>query len=504
MSATHFFKAWCLSVAIFSIIASTADAAEFAGGTGEPNEPYLISTAEQLKLIGNSDYYSKCFKLIADIDLDPNIPGNETLNDSFIHSFFGTLDGNGRSISNMVIKGSRRTGELGLIGSLYGVVKDIELRNITILGLSRHVGALIGQNSCLVLQCSVTGSISGESRVGGLVGTNFGHIVACSAFCNIQGVGGGVGGLVGKNYDNISDCYAIGTITGEESLGGLIGSNDSSYATVYRCYAACEIIADSNNSIGGLIGKSSGQTTHSFWDIQVSGQKISAGGIGLPTAKLQDSGTYLSAGWDFASETSNGLADIWMIAEPNTYPQLTRLTDQYLITQLSGSGTPDDPYEIRTAQDLVAINNYDINAYYILVADIDMSGMVWSTAPIFHFNGTFNGQGHTISNLTIEGGSCLGLFGEIMTNGVVTNLTVQDAYIIGYNYIGALAGVSYGHMTDCHMTGNVTGVFRVAGLVGYTIEGAISDCTADVVLSGNRFVDELAGSIGSPESMPGI
>ncbi len=492
MSAFHVFKARCLYVAIFALFGSTALAVEFAGGTGEPNDPYLISTAEQLKLIGNSDYYFKYFKLIADIDLDPNIPGDEILNESFIFQFAGTLDGNGYSISNMVIKGSQRTKVLGLIGFSYGVVKDIELRNITILGLSSSVGALVGGNYGLILQCSVTGSISGESMVGGLVGVNYGgHVVDCSAFCNIQGVGGEVGGLVGTNYDNISDCYAIGTVTGEKSLGGLIGNNDSYEAAVCRCYAACEIIADSNNSIGGLIGKSSGRTTHSFWDIQVSGQKISAGGVGLPTAKLQDSGTYLSVGWDFAGETSHGLVDIWTITEPNTYPQLTRLTDQYPITQLSGSGTPDEPYEIKTARDLVAINNYDINAHYILVADIDMSGMVWSTAPIFIFNGTFNGQGHTISNLTIEGGSCLGLFGEIMTHGVVTNLTIQDAYIIGYNYIGALAGESYGDMTDCHMTGNVTGVYLVGGLFGVARGAVISDCTADAVLSGNEAVDEL-------------
>jgi hypothetical protein len=251
--------------------------------------------------------------------------------------------------------------------------------------------------------------------------------------------------------------------------------------------------------LGGLIGKSSGQTIHSFWDIQVSGQKISAGGVGLPTAKLQNPENYLSAGWDLAGETSNGLMDLWTISEPNTYPQLTRLTGQYTITQLSGSGTMDNPYKIATAKEFVAINDYDINAHYTLVADIDMSGIVWTTAPIFVFNGTFNGQGNTISNLTIEGGSYLGLFGRILTNGVITNLTIQDAYITGYKYIGALAGKSYGHITYCHTTGNVTGVSFVGGLVGLvnlllgsTLEESISDCTADVVLSGNNYINNIA------------
>jgi len=539
---------------------------KYSGGTGELNNPYLISAVDQLRAIGDSTLYDKNFMLIADIDLDPNLPGNEILIDRpFIGFFGGTLDGNGHVITNMVSRCSsweRGIGykSSGLIGhlSLEGVVKNIQLRNITILGVGHRVGALLGSNRGLVYHCSVTGSITGESFVGGLVGSNYGNILSCSAFCSVELVPGGpvgdagglvgynhtgciyncysngivtgtesVGGLVGENTGYISNCYAKGTITGEESVGGLIGdntgyvsncyaivtvtgdksvggligNNEYSYATVSQCYAACEIIAGPDDSIGGLIGISSGQSVNSFWDIQVSGQENSAGGTGLPTTELQDTVTYVSVGWDLLGETSNGLADIWTIAEPNTYPQLTRLTDQYPITQLSGSGTTDDPYEIASAADLVAINDYDINAYYVLVADIDMSGIIWATAPIFFFDGILDGQGHTISNLTIEGGSYLGLFSKILTNGVVTNLTIQDADIIGHRFVGALAGESYGHITNCHVTGSVTGENYVAGLVGLAkipywtiLEEYISDCTADMVLSGDDHVDNIANA----------
>ena len=213
----------CLSF----IITGNVSAIVFDGGTGEPNDPYLISTAEQLKSIGTTGYGSKCYKLVADIDLDPNIPGNKILNHSFIDSlsFNGTLDGNGYSISNMVINGSHRTREAGLIRILFwpGVVKNIKLRNITILGTGLEVGALVGLNYGIVLQCSVTGNICGESSVGGLVGTNLGDIVTCSAFCNVQGVESldweyldweyreGVGGLVGTNYGYISKVSGAST-----------------------------------------------------------------------------------------------------------------------------------------------------------------------------------------------------------------------------------------------------------------------------------------------------
>jgi hypothetical protein len=534
---------------------SQSSAVEFAGGTGQPNNPYQIATAEQLISIGsNLNLLEKHFVLLNDIDLDPNLPGGKVFIESVIAPdvwmdygdyrakahFSGSLDGNGHRIMNMVIKGNAGdwSENIGLIGYLYrdSIVKNIELRNIKISVVGQQVGGLVGFNEGKVLRCSVTGSITGVSCVGGLVGTNgcdnIGDIIACSAFCNVKAVpgqfhdyGGTVGGLVGYNVGYIFNCCAIGTVTGDSGLGGLVGANaeyisncyamgtivgggfvggmiGDNWGAVSQCYAACEIITDSNDSIGGLIGESDGQTTGSFWDVQVSGQKISAGGVGLSTSELRETETYLNAGWDMTGEASNGIADIWTIAESNNYPQLTRLTGQYTVTQLPGSGTADDPYKIATTEELVAINDYDTNAHYALVADIDMSNMVWAAAPIFFFNGTFDGQGYTIYNLNINGGDYLGLFGKINRSGIVNNLTIHDAYINGHKYIGALSGMSYGQITNCHVTGNITGVSYVGGLVGLVcipffpgnnvLEDYVSDCTADVVLSGNEFVNNIA------------
>jgi len=551
-------------------IVSQSSAVEFAGGTGEPNDPYQIATAQQLISIGDDPILlEKHYVLVNDIDLDPNLPGGKVFTEAVIAPyemyrqitpFSGSLDGNGHSISNiLMVTNSNNNSEsyFGFIGYLtFGaVVEDIHLQNISIRGVGERAGALAGYNGGMILRCSATGNITGKYSAGGLVGINYGDIVSCSAFCNVQSIPGGssagglvggnsgcmfncyaigtvtgweyVGGLAGTNSSYISNCYAMGNVTGSEFVGGLIGLNGGDISncyvtgtvtgkkyvggligylffyfywnTVSQCYAACEVIADPNDSIGGLIGESEEQITDSFWDIQVSGQKISAGGTGLTTVKLQDSETFLDAGWDMASETSNGVADIWTITEPNTYPQLTRFTDQYTVTQLSGRGTLDDPYEIATAEELAAINDYDINAHYVLVTDIDMSGMVLTTAPISFFNGTFDGRGHIISNLNIEGGSYLGLFNKIMTNGVVTNLTIQDASIIGYGHVGALAGVSFGHITNCHVTGNITGISYVSGLVGLVyipyhtaFEDYVFNCTTDVVLLGNDHVDNIA------------
>ena len=85
-----------------------------------------------------------------------------------------------------------------------------------------------------------------------------------------------------------------------------------------------------------------------------------------------------------------------------------------------GKGTKDDPYIISNAAELayfsesVKTNYYD-GKYISLTADIDLGGKEW--APIggyYHcFKGTFDGDGHTVSNFTINSpDTCIGLFGK--------------------------------------------------------------------------------------------
>jgi len=59
--------------------------AQYGGGTGEPNDPYQIATAEDLMLLGEMpEDYDKHFILTADIDLDPNLPGRKVFDRAVI------------------------------------------------------------------------------------------------------------------------------------------------------------------------------------------------------------------------------------------------------------------------------------------------------------------------------------------------------------------------------------------------------------------------------------
>lgn len=271
--------------------------AEFAGGTGEPNDPYQIATAEQLIAIGSDpNLLDKSFALVADIDLDPNLPGGRVFSDALIaqdesdgvgshggNSFTGIIDGRGHVIANMHIEGIHGR-DAGLFGKLSGVVKDLSLTDVAVSG--SPCGAIAGLNSRgMILRCQVTGSISGADDVGGIVGSNWNAgLMDCRAQVQVTGhrsvgglVGGGpggslmncrvqaevvgdhqVGGLVGRQgHGSVFESLATGSVIGNRDVGGLIGITTAE-ALVVKCSANCEVIAEHN--AGGLIGNANWPT----------------------------------------------------------------------------------------------------------------------------------------------------------------------------------------------------------------------------------------------------
>jgi hypothetical protein len=108
------------------------------------------------------------------------------------------------------------------------------------------------------------------------------------------------------------------------------------------------------------------------------------------------------------------------------------------------------------------------DAHFELGADIDLGSQSnTSFSPIgiqdTPFVGVFDGGGHVISRLSIEGGGYLGLFGRLGRGAEVRNLGIVDVNVIGVDdYVGALAGRSDGNVTACYCTGSVTWYWRFA------------------------------------------
>ena len=182
---------------------------------------------------------------------------------------------------------------------------------------------------------------------------------------------------------------------------------------------------------------------------------------------------------------------------------------------LSGKGTFAEPYLISGADELKAfrdrVNGGESSACAKLTADINLAGEEWT--PITSLIGYLDGDGHTISNLTLKGGryANTGLIGEL--NGSIVNLNLDNVTIIGNatdygSSVGSLVGKievgSESKIDNCTVSGKVSsagsGAVNVGGLVGYMTGNdtklTIHNCVSNVVLSGasSNFVGGLVGS----------
>ena len=232
------------------------------------------------------------------------------------------------SYSTCSVSGNRQVG--GLVGfNSSGSITNCRGTNSS--SGNSLVGGLVGQNyNGSITDCHSTGSVTAISSrntegysVGGLVGSNSGNgslITYCCSTCSVSGTGWSIGGFVGFNDSGITASYSTGSVNGERSVGGLVGSN-SNDGSITDCYSA-GAVSGTGWALGGLIGSNSGISASSFWDIVTSGQITSAGGTGKTTAEMQTADTFLEAGWDFVDDVENGIEDIWWILEGQDYPRL--------------------------------------------------------------------------------------------------------------------------------------------------------------------------------------
>ena len=238
---------------------------------------------------------------------------------SFTKPFKAIFEGNGYTISNLMINRSN-TDRAGLFAHIRrGTIMNIGLLNINIKGRV-YVGGIVGSSrDSDITNSYVSGSVEGERQVGSLAGTiTNGTITNSYATSAVEGISN-VGGLVGYRNGKITNSYATGVVTGTGSnVGGLVGQNaDESQIT--NSYAT-GVVTGTGNNVGGLIGlNNSSNITYSYWDTQTSQQTSSDGGIGKTTTELQSpttsgsTSTEIYYGWSAAD---------WHFGTSNQYPAL--------------------------------------------------------------------------------------------------------------------------------------------------------------------------------------
>jgi hypothetical protein len=332
-------------------------------GVGDAGSPFLVGSAEDLAQVGVVCGLDKHYEQTANIDLPaPDGDSNHTPIGTQSAPFAGVYDGQGYTINGLVL-GNANADWVGLFGAtaVTSVLRDVHLANIEVRG-DYLVGGLVGEHFGLIEDSSVVGGVViGEETVGGLVAqnsrdpdnatTDFGRIVRSSAWVTVTmnyeegAVGGlvglhqgriveslargdvtstdeddddeidGVGGLVGLlDEGEIWDSYATGNVIGAKKVGGLVGRVSS--GSIERSYASGTVTGTDSNSTGGLVGvnddNSGSNVKDSFWDEDLTGLTVSAGGTKKSTEDMLKRATYTDANWLVAGAPASD-PPVWAI-----------------------------------------------------------------------------------------------------------------------------------------------------------------------------------------------
>ena len=379
-------------------------------GVGVPGDPvaYAVAFPDPVDYLGCPFTGCSGYELVADLDFDTNGSRIADAGDTYWNdgagwlplgasgfltfgSFRAVFDGNDHTIANLFIS-RKSTSYVGLFGALAGLIYDVDLTNVSVLG-NDAVGGLLGINYGWVSGSRTTGTVKGDDAVGGLVGDNYsGAVTRSSSFATVAFEGNfddpdvsfvfpGVGGLVGANGGPITFSYATGRVSGYPS-GGLVGWNgggtiSASYATgavagaavgggglvgrndrgsgIYASHAAGRV--SGSDDVGGLVGTNAGVITASYstgpasTSAKTSSFDRNVGGL---VGEDERSG-YNEINASYWDSTTSGIAGGQSTAAlqgPRGYSGIYRTWN----LDLNGESGADDPWDFGTASQYPALS----------------------------------------------------------------------------------------------------------------------------------------------------
>ncbi len=441
-----------LSVAPFPGFAASVTSLK---GSGTDTDPYKIGSADELVFAaqqmnaGTASYVGKYYSLTGDINL------SQAGAFPMINSFTGVLNGMGYAIRNLTVTdtvGTVPSGGygIGFIHKNYGTIRDLTFDGAVITSVANAMGngnsgaAVVAAENCqgaVVANVTVKNSkvdapqvpktaaiASMNSRSANTTGSIIATIENCAVLDTVL-IGGPraegnayglmMGAIVGYNGSSvIRNCF-VSNVTMQAAsetgspfhagyicgycAGGVVDGNVVASGKIERLAPVAEQtfnklrtggICPSTNSYYGTIDQTKGNLIDTA--NAIASGTFTIMGKTTDAQALTQQVTYEALGWD--------LYAVWKME--NGIPVIRKLEERNPMT-LQGSGTPQDPYQIVTAQDLVdaakALNDLDarvVGKHFALVADINMSGINFT--PINSFSGVLDGQGHTIFNFTIN------------------------------------------------------------------------------------------------------
>ena len=189
----------------------------------------------------------------------------------------------------------------------------------------------------------------------------------------------------------------------------------------------------------------------------------------------------------------------WQAGGEYTYTvSLAAAKDPGYTIEGNGSYTVTSADGLMNVAELVNGGKTDINI--TLDKNIDLTGKDWTpigTSFDNSYTGTFDGGGHTITGLTITTkDQFVGLFGYLNRAGTVKNVVMEGIQITSnhmFGNTGGVAGFSWGTIENCSVSGNVSGTVYVGGVVGAQKAGSITGCSSSATVKGTVNVGGVAG-----------
>lgn len=341
------------------------------GYTDDGQGNYTVTSAEGLKniakLVNEEWKLGINITLTADIDLK-GIDWTPIGKDDN-KAYTGTFDGNGKTITGLTVTGSYKYA--GLFGDIdeNGTVKNVVLEDVQITSdnSSGYAGGVAGDSWGTIENCSVSGSVSGTTFAGGVVGSQWGgSITGCNSSATVKGVifAGGIagetnsgasltgcyatgdvtvendgtnnshaGGVVGYNGGGtLTACYATGSVTGSGSgtiyVGGVTGSNN--LGTLTACYHAKRNINGPNGTTGGVVGRNfkdsmigGGIITACYWGDNGQTQGIGEDQVGTGGTTQVTDGNW-SGAKDAMNDALSGKGWQYELKDGNSLPTLKK------------------------------------------------------------------------------------------------------------------------------------------------------------------------------------
>ncbi len=200
----------------------------FAETVNTDRTVYISDTDEFLKFAEECRLDSASINMKVELKADIDLSGNDFLG---VPIFCGTFNGNGHTVSGLSIHDSASETGLFRCAEKGSIIKDLKVKgNVSPSGSGNMVGGIVGVNKGMISSCEFQGTVSGNDSIGGIVGKNdeSGVINGCvsSATVSAQSSGGGIAGInLGvitgcTNSGNINTVYADTTISADDLEAG--------------------------------------------------------------------------------------------------------------------------------------------------------------------------------------------------------------------------------------------------------------------------------------------